>query len=500
VKPLFDDSCCYARKVIKQGLQLSILPDSSPAAGAGALSVFRAGLFECLTARSDALFELSDALLCSSGPVTSLPVLSLAGVFRRGHGALYDALAAGRIDADRLRSLLAGQQLGRVGGRIVLAVDATGWLRPDANCSPGRLYCHVSGHGRGQDQMVPGWAYSFVAALEAGASSWTQILDATRIGPDEDPAEVTAIQLRAVIERLIAAGQHRPDDPPIAVVTDAGYDVPRLAWQLHDLPVIVVGRLRSDRVLYGRPGPWSGRGRPPKHGRAFRMTDPDTWGESDTRSVAATDRYGQLEARAWEALHSRLTQRAAWIGHGGELPVIEGTLVRLSTERLPHTGSPQPLWLWTSASDLDPQLLDAIWSAWLRRFDIEHTFRFLKQTLGWTIPQVRDPDGADRWTWLVLAAFTQLGLARSLAADLHLPWEAPTVPGRLTPARVRRDFPNLHAHLPRLARVPKPSKPGPGRPKGQQNRHKAPIRDPGKKAKRDKTLKEREQRLNSIKG
>jgi hypothetical protein len=68
--------------------------------------VFRAGFFACLAARSDALFELSDALLCSSGPVTSLPVLSLAGVFRRGHGALYDALAAGRIDADRLRGLL----------------------------------------------------------------------------------------------------------------------------------------------------------------------------------------------------------------------------------------------------------------------------------------------------------------------------------------------------------------------------------------------------------
>jgi hypothetical protein len=43
------------------------------------------------------------------------------------------------------------------------------------------------------------------------------------------------------------------------VVTDAGYDVPRLFWQLRDLPVVVGGRLRSDRVLYGRPGPWSGR-------------------------------------------------------------------------------------------------------------------------------------------------------------------------------------------------------------------------------------------------
>jgi hypothetical protein len=478
---------------------LPILPEPGVGTGAGALQAFRAEFHQCLRARSDTLFELADAVLCSSGPVTSLPGLSLTGVFTRGHGALYDALAAGRINIDRFRDALAAQPLGawRAGS---LAVDTTGWQRPDANCSPGRLYCHVAGHGRGQDQMVPGWSYSFVAALESGASSWTQILDATRIGPDDDPAETTAIQLRAVVDRLTSTRQYRNGDPPIAVVTDSGYDVPRLAWQLRDLPVIIVGRLRSDRVLYGRPGPYPGQGRPRKHGRAFRMSDPDTWGGPDTATSTETDRYGRLEAMAWEHLHSRLTHRAAWIGHEGDLPIIDGTLIRLETERLPHTGKPTPLWLWTSARGLDPGLLDAIWSAWLRRFDIEHTFRFLKQTLGWTVPQVRDPESADRWTWLVIAAFTQLGLAHALAADLRLPWEAPAKTGRLTPARVRRNFPNLHASLPRLTSAPKPSRPGPGRPAGQRNRRKAPIRDPGKKAKRDKTMREREQRLTSTKG
>jgi hypothetical protein len=57
--------------------------------------------------------------------------------------------------------------------------------------------------------MVPGWSYSYVAALESGTTSWTQILDAARIGPDDDPAEVTAAQLRGAIERLISAGRHR---------------------------------------------------------------------------------------------------------------------------------------------------------------------------------------------------------------------------------------------------------------------------------------------------
>ena len=87
--------------------------------------------------------------------------------------------------------------------------------------------------------------------------------------------------------------------------------------------------------------------------------------------------------------------------------------------------------------------MNRTWQAFLRRFDIEHTFRFLKQVLGWTRPKLRDPAAADRWTWLILACYAQLWLARHLAADIRLPWQRPCPPGRLTPARVRRGFRNI---------------------------------------------------------
>ena len=54
-----------------------------------------------------------------------------------------------------------------------------------------------------------------------------------------------------------------------------------------------------------------------------------------------------------------------------------------------------------------------------------------KQTLGWTIPKLRTPEAADRWTWLIIAACTQLRLARPLAEDLRRPWEKPTAPNDL---------------------------------------------------------------------
>ena len=152
-------------------------------------------------------------------------------------------------------------------------MDVTNWLRPDANHSPDRLFCHVYGRRRSADQFDPGWPYSIVAALESGASSWTQLLDAARIGPDDDVQTVTASQLRGIIERLIAAGQHAEGDETILVFADAGYDAARLAWRLRDLPVTVTARVRSDRVLYARPNHQAAAGGAGGHRSTGRYTD-----------------------------------------------------------------------------------------------------------------------------------------------------------------------------------------------------------------------------------
>jgi hypothetical protein len=145
-------------------------------------------------------------------------------------------------------------------------------------------------------------------------------------------------------------------------------------------------------------------------------------------------------------------------------------VIRLEVSRLPSGAIPKSVWLWWSGVDATAAQVDLLWQAFLRRFDIEHTFRLFKQTLGWTCPKIRTPQAADRWTWMILAVHTQLRLARHLSADLRRPWEKPTPPERLTPARVRRGFRHLRAKAPCLASAPKPSRPGPGRPPGRGNR------------------------------
>ncbi|RPK86076.1 hypothetical protein EES45_00110 [Streptomyces sp. ADI97-07] len=157
-------------------------------------------------------------------------------------------MAAANIEA--LSDLLMSLPLPRFDGRIVLTVDVP-WLRSDAVCLPDRLFCLVYGrNGRSSDHVVPNWPDSFVAALTPDRRLGTQVLDAVRLGAADDAAAVTAGQLCAVVERLVTVGQRQRSDRDVLVVIDPGYDVVRLAWMLRDLPVELVGRLRSDHALW----------------------------------------------------------------------------------------------------------------------------------------------------------------------------------------------------------------------------------------------------------
>ena len=322
------------------------------------------------------------------------------------------------------------------------------------------------------------------------------MLDAIRLGPDDDETEVTAAQVREVVARLVAAGHWHEGDPRILVVFDAGYDVTRLAWLLADLPVDLLGRLRSDRVMLlpappRRPGT---NGLPRKHGGELALSDPAAWPDPQVTTSTPTSRYGMAVTAAWDRVHPRLTHRAAWLDHDGDLPVIEGTLIRLTVDHLPGDRDPKPVWRRYSCTGTAPADVDRCWQSFLRRFDLEHTFRLFKQVLGWTAPKIRDPAAGAPWTWLIIACRVQ--------------------PPPRPPAR-RRPAPPLGT-----ARPARPADPGPGPPRvpehpregllpsrcaetrqarpGQaarvENCHPAPRHDVGKTTKRELTLKARRER------
>ena len=428
----------------------------------GELTAFRRGLYQCLTRWGDALFELCDAVLCGVGPVSSIPSLSLEPEFSRSHGSLYKALRKGRINEDRLRRLLVANR--PVDWPAVFAVDASTWARCDAECSPGRGYYYsASKHSAGQP-IVAGWSYQWISELSWAPDSWTAPLDAMRIPPETDATSATTEQIRRLVGLLPKKGEM-----PLFVF-DAGYDPIAIGHDLAGERIEVLCRIRDDRVFYTDPAPRPNRpagtgGRPPRHGKRWKCSDPASWTTPSDSLVATDPRYGTVTVTAWHGVHPRLSRRGHWSADQTP-PIVKGSVIRVEVEHLPRPigRTNKTLWLWWSGNG-EPDL-DRCWRAYLRRFDIEHGFRFAKGTLGWTTPSLCTPEQADRWTWLIVAALTQLRLARGLVADLRLPWERPRDPALLTPARVRRGFRRLRVTIGTPASPPKSHTAGPGRPKG----------------------------------
>ena len=427
------------------------------------LGDFRAEFYATLRGWGDALFELADAALCSPSPVASVPALSLEPVFRRSHGSLYKALGRGRIDEDRLRRLLVEHR--PASWPLVFAVDASTWDRCDAECSPERgFYYSAAKHSAGQP-IVAGWSYQWICQLDWAFDSWTAPLDVARFAPTQDATRATSGQIRRLVGLLPGEGE-----VPLFVF-DAGYNPIAIGHDLAEVRCECLTRIRDDRVFYADPPSRPNRpahtgGRPPRHGRRFKCSDRRTQRKPDDRLVASDPRYGTVKVVAWHGLHPRVIGRGRWADYGGAPPIVRGTVIRVEVEHLPKptSGTKKTLWLfWSGSGEPD---LDRCWRSYLRRFDIEHTFRFIKNTMGWTTPSLCTPKQADRWTWLIAAIYTQLRLARGLVDDLRLPWERPRDLGALTPARVRRGFRRLRATIGTPASPPKSTTPGPGRPKG----------------------------------
>jgi hypothetical protein len=241
-----------------------------------ALSTFRRSFYGCLHRRTDALFELTDALLTADAAPSPVH-LSLEAPHRRGWGSLYAALRRGRIDAEALRGLIVSHPLAGSGATPVFAVDVSVWDRCDAESSPERgYYYHPSRHSAGQP-IVAGWAYQFIAELNFVRESWTAPVDVRRVRPGQDANEVAAEQVKAFLRLW-------PEEERVAplFVFDAGYDPVKLQQGLEGSQCQILVRLRAGRRFYGDPSlsdPPAHVGRPRRHGPKMKCADPSSWPE-----------------------------------------------------------------------------------------------------------------------------------------------------------------------------------------------------------------------------
>jgi hypothetical protein len=330
------------------------------------LKAFRQAAYNHLGKAHDATFELTDAVLLTRNAY-SLADLSLSPVFRRRWSSIYEALQDSRPQRQKLMKLYIEQMPSSV--RPILAGDHTIWPRPEAVTLQERTIEHQATTVPGNRPIGLGQGYSTIAWIPEESGSWALPLRHERITSWENPIEKGAWQLQQVCSMLSVR--------PISV-WDSEYGCAPFVLKTANIAADKLIRLRSNLCLWGAPPPYSGRRRPRKHGLKFKLNDPQTWGEASEDIEVNDPQLGRIRIRLWREKHF---QSAA-----------EHPMQLIQVEHLePHQSwrISKPLWLAWVGEEMP--LLSEVWRLYLRRFAVDHWYRFAKQRLHWTLPKLSTP-------------------------------------------------------------------------------------------------------------
>jgi len=185
----------------------------------------------------------------------------------------------------------------------------------------------------------------------------------------------------------------------------------------------------------------------------MKLNDPQSW-SLPTETVEVDDpKLGRVRVTRWSESHFRQSAQRPM-----QMIRVEVLESRDGKRRF------APLWLAWLGEIMPP--LETLWRSYLRRFAIEHWYRFAKQRLYWTHPQFTSLPASERWSSLMPLLSWQLWLARQDCRDHPLPWQSPQEV--LSPGRVAQAFASILAAIGTPALPPKPRGKSPGRAQGEK--------------------------------
>ena len=399
---------------------------------------------QILTGSRDIQFELTDALLMGEA-IGCFAELSLRPLFRRGWSSAYRAIAEGKQAARWLRHSFV-QQVPRTGIQVY-ALDTTMWAHPKAKTLSGMVYGPSPTKALPKYSIVQGHQYSMLTWTPEVGRSWSLTISNERVEPEQNVIEVGLKQVETLCLARFDPLQRLLD----VIVADGHYGNHHFFGGLKGLACAGLARLRRDRVLYGPPPAYGGRGRPAVHGHRFAFKEADSWPEPDEMIELDHPRWGQVRLRRWHNFHAQQDATTRF----------DVILAEVHRER---DNPPAPLWLGYVPGHTDHPV-EVVWSWFDYRWPIEPSIRFRKQKLHWTLPRFQDSHACDRWTNLVDLAFWQLFLARHLVQDQPLPWHK--AQKALTPSRVLRAISTLFTQIGTPTRPPQTRGKSPGWPTGR---------------------------------
>ena len=396
----------------------------------------------------------------SNQRVSSYAELTLSPQFKRQWHSGYQGIKAGRQDKQAVANLL-HEQLPSTGLRVY-ALDTTIWPHPRARTLNGLVYEYNATLSQGQTVISKAHVYSGLCWIPERKGSWALPLSMRRL-----PVASTAVTLGvAQVKQFIRQRGSVSEDVVDIIASDGHYGTHLYLSAFKDEKQLgAITRLRCDRVLMGPPPVYSGRGRPPVHGKRFAFKEPETWWQPDEQDQFEDEYHGQVELQAWYHLHAKQDAHTPF------------TVIRAQIHQ-ERTAKKRPKAIWLAY--IGPELgIRKAWECFDHRWAIEPQFRFRKQQLHWTLPMFQLAQRCDRWSQLVDLAYWQLYLARDIVADQPRPWQ-PSL-DLLTPGRVLQGFSQLFSRLDSPSPFPKRRGKSPGWVKGKR-RGKRPKRKPAKRS------------------
>jgi hypothetical protein len=187
-----------------------------------------------------------------------------------------------------------------VGTRLVLGLDTSSILRPEAHTSKDRTLVYRANLPADATPVGPGWSFSALVVLPDPVSSWTYILDHRRVPSTETATTIGVAQLQAVLPKVPPGGQRS------VLLLDRRYSNAPWVTASASLPTDQLIRARADQVLYRpAPAPTGKRGAPRKDGARFQGSAVTTHGPPDAEWTDVDAQAQTVQVSCWAGLHGR---------------------------------------------------------------------------------------------------------------------------------------------------------------------------------------------------
>jgi hypothetical protein len=244
-------------------------------------------------------------------------------------------------------------------------------------------------------ELAYGHESYWMMRLSNPKNSWTGVALVERLAEADTVTSMAAKQMK----HLAKQNHHKK-----LGVFDAGHGLELLQAQQACQNTEVMVRVKGHQVFY-YPANDQGRGRPPKVGERFKLSDVKKEADSQDTIIVKNK---SLRISTWTGL-----QTAQFM----DIPL---TILKL--EFLDGPGNPlfdKPIWLVSTATTLEAE---TIARAYLWRASHELTFRFMKQHLGLTKNNSPELKSCDVWFQLVALALNCLLAIRDDLEIQTKPW------------------------------------------------------------------------------